>query len=319
LIRLHLAPFLPERLLDLEDNQILETLNLEQNLMGPECGMALAYLLHTNQSLKEVYAGYNMIPDEYGVRIANSISNNKNIRLLDVSANDLGVESCRAFSNLLSGGRAISSSLENLNLAQNYLQDDGCLFLASALTTNTTLKSLTLAETRLKSHAVCAALATALTENATLERLNLPDNRVRDEGCILLAGALRVNTSLKALNLFANHIGDTGAVAMAQALQENSTLEQLNLASNHGMGHPSYKALETMLETNVVLQHLWMPTILPGSTIPMFLRINKLGRKRLLQEMDNAELWCDAIKACADDIHCLYYLVRTNPTVVSWL
>jgi hypothetical protein len=139
-------------------------------------------LLNTNQSLKEVYVGYNMIPDEYGVRIlANSLSNNKNIRVLDDSANDFGgkVLPCllqplvRSAFYLLQS--RVPKSCSELS-ARRWLPPDsgvcsGCF--------NTTIKSLTLAETRLKSRAVCAALDAALTENTTLERLDLSDNRQR--------------------------------------------------------------------------------------------------------------------------------------------
>jgi Ran GTPase-activating protein (RanGAP) involved in mRNA processing and transport len=314
--RLFLAPLLPELLISLEDNTVLERLSLEQNWMGQDCGMALAYLLGTNRTLKDINVGYNTIPDACGAAIANALANNRTVTRFDFTANDLKLDACRGFAILLAANN--NSSLEHLNLAQNQLRDQGVVMIAGALQTNTTLKSLTLAETQMTAVS-CSILAASLLQNSTLERLNIADNRVRDEGSISIAAVLKQNTTLTGLNLFGNQITEAGVVPMVEALNENSTLEKVNLASNPSLGDAVYEALERMIESNYTLKHLWLPTRLLGSTIPSYLKLNKIGRKQLMQEMHNAQSWVDAIEACANDVHCLYFLVRANPAVVSWL
>ena len=315
--RLFLAPLLPEFLVKLEDNMTLTNLVLEQNGLEQTCGMALAYLLLTNRTLKELRVGYNSIPDDCGMAIAKYVSNNTCIELLDMTANDLGVPSCQSFQLMM---QANTSSLEHLNLSNNALTAEGGTTLLSALMENNTIKSLNLAETQMFGPAPFTVLGPVLSINTTLERLNLAENKIEDHMCDAIASSLQENSTLKAINLFGNRIGDTGAIKLAQCLQkDNSTLEQLNLASNHKLGNPSYKAMEKMLESNYTLQHLWLPTIPPNSAIPLYIKLNKVGRKRLLQEMDNAQLWMDAMGNCIDDFHCLHWFIRTNPTLVSWL
>ena len=315
--RLGLVDILPDLLVSLDDNKVLKKLSLEQNGMNHDCGMAIAYLLGTNDTLAEIQLGYNLIPDACGSAIAGALSNNKSLKSLDFTANGLETLASRRFAHLLVDNEC---ALEYLNLSQNSLRDDGVAMLASALEGNTTLKSLSLAETQI-TLASCAVLAASLRTNSTLQRLNIADNRIRDDGCISLANALISNSSLTSLNLCGNQIGNDGAVRLARSLGENerSALEKLNLANNHAMTHKSYDALEELVLTNYTLKHLWMPTVVPGSVIPSFIRLNRLGRKRLMQELDNAQLWVDAVKASSSDIHCLYFLVRSNPALVSWI
>jgi len=154
-----------------------------------------------------------------------------------------------------------------------------------------------------------------------MERLNLADNKGGDEGCRSLAHLLTVNSHLKALNLFGNRITTEGAISLADALRCNTTLEHLNLAGNTSIQNAGYYALESMIQENYSIQHLWLPTpfLQVGLSIPSFIRLNKLNRRRLIAEMDNAQLWLNAIQACADDAICVYYLLRMNPAVISWL
>ena len=292
--RLHLAPSLPDFIIQLGDepNTKLRHLRLEQNLLDENCGMAIAYLLSTNQTLQELRLAYNVLSDGCGSAIARALSNNRSLKILDLTSNGFALASSKAFANFLESN---TSRLENLSLAQNKLSSFGCSQIFSALSKNTTLKSLSMAGTQAHEPGQLVVLANALMNNHTLERLNLAENRLCDSACSDIAAALISNTSLLALNLFGNRIGNSGVLQLAEALKNNSTLEQLNLASNHRLGTEAYKALEDMLEANLSLKHLWMPTILPNSLIPSYIKLNKLGRKRLAQEMDNSKLWIEAL------------------------
>ena len=107
-------------------------------------------------------------------------------------------------------------------------------------------------------------------------------------------------------------------------LKENSTLERLNLGNNSHLTPTAYTDLEQVLmDNNFTLKHLWLPPtvdiVMPNCSIPSFLRLNRLGRGALLQQLDSAPMWLEAMYASASDIHQLYFLVRANPAVVSWL
>ena len=318
--RLRLGPVLPELLVSLEDNTSLRYLSLEQNGLNFECGMALAYLLTSNHTLQELYLGYNMIPDDCGSAMAGALSSNQVLHTLDLTANGLELYTCRRFAHLIASNE---SALKHLTLNQNSLRDEGVAMIAAGVGQNETLKSLSLAET-LITEVSCSVIVASLRTNRTLERLNLGDNQVKDEGCKTLAVALQYNSTLTSLNLHGNKLRDGGVVALAEALKSNTTLERINLAKNPMLTPVAYKALEDMLEEdNYTLQHLWLPNtldiVMPHSDISSFIRLNRLGRNQLLDELDNTLLWLRAIEAAAaEDLRCLYFLVRANPTVVSW-
>jgi hypothetical protein len=318
LTRLDLAPLIPASLREWESNTVLTTLSLECNNLGYECGMSVAHFLRQNSTLTNLNLGYNRIPDDCGLEIANALMVNTTLQHLDLTANELGHASGVAFAHVLetSNGENNHSCLEYLNLAQNQLGDQGCKVIAAALPTNTTLKALTLAESTI-SDAACVDIANALALNTNLIRLNLSDNKISDTGCQALARALESNTTLERLTLFGNKVGNIGVQALAGALQGgNSTLRQLNLAGNERIiGEKPYDALAAMLHENMTLEGLWVPPADDESKIKFYLKLNRVGRRDLLRNANQVRLWANAFSSCADDLNCLFYLLRANPAV----
>jgi Ran GTPase-activating protein (RanGAP) involved in mRNA processing and transport len=312
--RLHLTTLLPKFILDLESNDALQILDLDSNQMGRECGAAIAYLIRFNDTIRELHLGCNCLTDESGTVIASALANNTTLEVLSLQANYLMAATATAIGNLLGSDACY---LESLDVSRNAIEDDGGASLAIGLRTNTRLKSLMISETRI-TRSTFDFLASSLALNLSLERLVIAGNKVDDRGILGLADALKVNDTLKSLNLYGNHIGNVGAVALARALQVNSTLEQLNLASNHVLTMTSCIALEEMMNKNMRLKHLWLPNTIPDSTIPNYINLNRVGRRTLLQEMDNAPLWCEAIVQIKDDLFGIFYLIRSNPAVVTY-
>lgn len=317
--RLRLGPILPELLVSLEDNNTLRKLSLQQNGLDFECGMAIAYLLTVNQTLQEINLGYNTIPDDCGSAIAGALSNNQTLKTLDLTANGLELYTCRRLAHLLVND---DSALQQLILSQNSLRDEGVAMIAAGLEHNSILKDLSLAETQITA-ASCSVIAASLQVNSTLERLNLSDNKVEDEGCIALAATLKRNSTLKSLNLFGNNLRDASILHAVDMLKANATLERLNLGNNPLLTPIAYRALEQVLANdNFTIHHLWLPAtidiVMPDCSIPSFIRLNRLGRKRLLEDLGNAPLWVDVMNAATSDIHHVYFLLRANPTIVSW-
>ena len=317
--RLRLVLVLQESLVALEDNTTLERLSLEQNGMNYEGGMALAYLLGTNRTLREIRVGFNQIPDDCGSAIITAVAHNPTLKVLDLSSNELDVYTCRRVAHMLV---ANESALEDLNLSLNGLRDEGVSMIAGGLGENTTLRSLSLARNQIST--ASWVLAASLHTNQTLQRLNLADNRIQNEGCKSLAAALKINHCLTSLNLFGNELKDDSVLELNEMLRTNSTLDRVNLGNNPDLTPKAYKALQDMLmKDNHTLQHLWLPMtidiVMPDNHISSYLNLNKIGRKQLLQELDNARIWVDAMYQASSDIHILYYLIRAIPAVVSWL
>jgi Ran GTPase-activating protein (RanGAP) involved in mRNA processing and transport len=313
--RLQLNELLPAYILSLEGNSILQTLNVEGNQLGRDCGAAIAYLLQFNSTIQELYLGCNLLPDESGREIANAVSSNTSLRVLSLHTNFLHVGSATAFAKVL-GEK--SCQLASLDLSRNSIQDDGATCLALALQTNTSLKALMLSETKLTKQS-CNFFAMALADNQTLERLNLADNDIGDLGCAVLADVLKINKSMKSLNLYGIKTGSVGIIAMSRAMEENSSIFQLNLSGNEDEGKKCRPSLEKMITNNTNLKHLWLPEAASSSIITFFVKLNRIGRNQLLDELGNDQLWMKALLAVHDDVSALMFLIRANPAVVSFL
>lgn len=118
--------------------------------------------------------------------------------------------------------------------------------LASALDSNSMLKSLNLRSTQIAS---IPTLAFALRHNISLVTLNLEFCELRDPSILALAESLRTNATLQSLHLRMNLMTETGAVALFNALAVNSTLSHIDLRYNT-ITDPAGLALAAALDGN---------------------------------------------------------------------
>ena len=321
--RLRLVTILPETLLSLEHNTTLRKLSLSQNGMNFECGMVMAHVLSFNRVLQEVNLSFNEIPDTCGTALGSALVDNDALQILNLTANELELYTSRRFAHLLASNHA-QCALERLILSQNALKDEGVSMLAAGLGQNNSLQSLALAQVGI-TEASCRVVAAALYTNTTLRRLNLADNRIAKDGCDALAEALQSdhNTTLKEINLNGNQLKDVAVAKLVQTMRGNHVLERVNLRNNPDLTQTTYQALEKVLVHNLSLLHLWLPPtldmVIPNSCIQSYIQLNRLGRQQLLNQMDCAQLWVQALRKSTFDLHCLYWLTRTNPCVVAWL
>ncbi|XP_029102905.1 uncharacterized protein LOC108922337 [Scleropages formosus] len=210
--------------------------------------------------------------------LASILNSDSNLRVLDLSDNDLqdsGVE-------LLSVGLENQQcKLDTLRLSNCKLTEGGCTSLASALRSNpcshlreldlsyndpgdsgvTLLSDLLLDPTckletvRLKmcglTERCCEALASVLTSNSShLRELDLNNNDLQDSGVELLSTGLgNQQCKLDTLRLSGCSIREGGCAALASALHSNpsSHLRELDLSYNHP-GDSGVKLLSHLLQ-----------------------------------------------------------------------
>ena len=177
-----------------------------------------------------------------GIVLARLVELNTALTALDVRKNSFGVRCAAAFARCLERD---CSALRTLHLSANPLcgvrhecgsyEPSGMLALATALTLNTTLRTLNLASTRLGLvgyQPLLACLRSGPSSLTKLTSLGLSSNGLGCKGGVALATALEGNTSLRRLDLASNAIGAEGGACLAKLLELSTALTRLDLRSN---------------------------------------------------------------------------------------
>ncbi|KAK3540649.1 hypothetical protein QTP70_034466 [Hemibagrus guttatus] len=169
----------------------LEILRLwECNLTEYSCRVLSSVLSSNSSILKELNLSYNNLKDS-GVKLLSAGLQNPQctLEILSLCVCNLTEESCRVLSSVFS-----STSLRELNLSGNELQDSGVKLLSVGL------ENL----------------------NCTLEILRICNCRITDEGFAALVSALRSNYSshLRELDLYYNNPGELGVKLLSDLLED---------------------------------------------------------------------------------------------------
>ncbi|XP_069807895.1 leucine-rich repeat-containing protein 45 [Dendropsophus ebraccatus] len=197
---------------------------------------------------------------------------------LDLSAQNLSIESCQVLGPLLQndvtfshvilsdcmlsedGLKHVLQGLRNnvvakyLDLKGNNLRGEGAEALAKLLRHNTSLVSLTLEWNNLGMwEDGFSSLCDGLSCNQTLQRLDLRNNQISHKGAEELSTALKHNFTLRELDLRWNNIGLLGGRALHDCLQSNKTIMKMELSGNN-IPSDILKAIEQAIDNNLERQ-----------------------------------------------------------------
>jgi len=176
-----------------------------------------------NNSITELKLSEYTLETKDIENLANVLSNNTSLKILDLSYNKIGDIGALHLATSL----RYNTTLQKLNLTRNDITDNGATYLGNALKYNTGLQALNLTRNDITDGV--KKLAEGLFNNTSLKILDLSYNKIGDIGALHLANSLLTNTSLQSLLLGYTRIGDIGAEYLANALSHNTSLKQLYL------------------------------------------------------------------------------------------
>ena len=101
-------------------------------------------------------------------------------------------------------------TLQELNISDNRISDDGAITFSECLKTNTALIELNMSETCITRKGA-SVIAEAIQLNTALQKLNISNNRISDDGAIAFSKCLKTNTILIELDISGNHITCKGS------------------------------------------------------------------------------------------------------------
>ncbi|KAM9848684.1 protein NLRC3-like isoform 2-T2 [Aulostomus maculatus] len=213
-----------------EIQRLLRSGSLPTEKLSPAQWSALVFILLSSEedlvmfNLKKYSAS-----EEALVRLLPAVKASTKSLLVNCGLSD---RSCSALSSVLS---APSSSLRQLDLSDNPLQDSGVELLAAGLKDpGCHLESLRLVNCGLSERS-CSALSSVLSSpSSSLRQLDLSDNPLQDSGVEPLAAGLEdPGCHLESLRLVRCRLSDRSCSALSSVLSSpSSSLRQLDLSDN---------------------------------------------------------------------------------------
>ncbi|XP_077952833.1 protein NLRC3-like [Gasterosteus aculeatus] len=214
-----------------EIQQSLRSGRLSTDKLSPAQWSALVFILLSSEEDLEVFDLKKYSASEEALLRLLPVVKASNKVLL--SGCNLSERSCDALSSVLSSQ---SSSLRELDLSNNHLQDSGVKLLSPGLKSpHCELETLRLDGCNLSERS-CDALSSVLSsQSSSLRELDLSNNHLQDSGVKLLSAGLKSpHCELETLRLSGCDLSERSCDALSSVLSsQSSSLRELDLSNNN--------------------------------------------------------------------------------------
>ncbi|XP_040914725.1 NACHT, LRR and PYD domains-containing protein 12-like, partial [Toxotes jaculatrix] len=226
----HCLNELNDRSLVEQIQQSLSSGRLSTDELSPAQWSALVFILLSSEKDLDVFDLKKYSASEEALLKLLPVVKASNKALL--SSCNLSEKSCEALSSLLSSQ---SSSLRELDLNNNKLQDSGVKLLSAGLKSpHCTLETLRLSSCNLSERS-CEGLSSVLSsQSSSLRHLDLSNNDLQDSGVKLLSAGLKSpHCTLETLRLSSCNLSERSCEALSSVLSsQSSSLRDLDLSNN---------------------------------------------------------------------------------------
>ncbi|BFZ18625.1 hypothetical protein BsWGS_21664 [Bradybaena similaris] len=210
----------------LATNTTITVLDLSDNWLGQEAGLAICEALRENCFITDLNLSDNHL-SLCAEKLCHIIKQNNTLSRVNISGNGFDDQCAGYLSDLI----MYTTKLEYLNLSHNNLGERAGLLLGPAISENLCMKELDLSWNQLRRDGAVAVIA-GIKNNVYMKRVNLSWNGFGIEGSVALKDALKANNVLEEIDLTNNRITTEGAVLIGKGLLTNETLKVFKLGKN---------------------------------------------------------------------------------------
>ena len=196
---------------------VLRKLNLTHNHLTAVSISRLFDSLSKNSTLEVLILDKNSLHGKGIASLVNLLWENSTLQHLSMNECELALEACDALSNGLDRNR----SLTILHLARNNFKDTGTSALAQAFKSPTSrIQEIDLSDCRIRDEGA-AMLADAMKTNHCISTVYLRDNIINDDPALAMISAARENKNLMKVELDRNPVSHKYLVELKRMTQNN--------------------------------------------------------------------------------------------------
>nr|VDZ49639.1 paraflagellar_rod_component_putative/GeneDB:LmjF.36.4230 [Leishmania donovani] len=302
-----------------------QEVNLQWDAPLPMCMNYLVDYIAASSVIQHLNISNSLIDDAGLELLAEALQKNTSLKVIELANCRITATGIQKLFAVLQKGICL---VQEVNIANNNLDEGSVQYITAALRANPRLKTLNINVNPAISPASMQEIAGLTMVNRAPPQIRsvlpLIENNSKDvvvldfsgkgvtlddDSVWLLAQALRLNSTVRQLNLSHNSFGDTGASYLADYLADNRTMLELNLSSCT-IGNRGAQNLCKALATNQALQSLDLSNNMMDadslSALPLVLRENtalrefKLERTRVASEfVEQVKMACSLNRECA--------------------